>query len=457
MKQSSIHSARGFADFAPLKFVLVYLLVTFAIAVLGPVQYINFEKGLTAIFMVAVSASIICGYAIGVHSMVSFRPPSAELKSSTIRALLDASLAISLAALTFTTLYEFSSGNINTSLSGLGDAYFSGYENYERNSGNYSYSFLLYSFSLPFFLISCILGMFYFVNLSITRKLVLLTIIAGTVFVYTVGGGKQKQFGDIVIYLLVVGALKYGIHGREIGRKLVVWMLLIGAVSTLAFIGILGQRYAAINVGALNINQRSHPLMWFDLDHPTLKLLGLDYGFAFGAFTSYFSQGYYGLSLALRTEADWTFMVGSSYSLSVIAERLLGFEWQWPNTIVYQVGATTGWGETKWHTAFAHFATDFTWLGTVLLFGFFAFVYARSWLLSIRYANPFAILMFGILTVGVFFLPANNQLFHSPGSLLSLLLVVFLYSRSGHFSASNIEFSAKGSSKQAIKRSFAAR
>ena len=69
-----------------------------------------------------------------------------------------------------------------------------------------------------------------------------------------------------------------------------------------------------------------------------------------------------------------------------------------------------------------------------MLFGLLAYIYARSWLLSIRQNNPYAILMFTLITMGVFFMPANNQLFHSPGLLFTVIVVSFLYIRDGHVS-----------------------
>lgn len=438
MRDGRAYSKRGFATFLPLKITLVYILVTFTIAVLGPVQYVDFNKGRTVLFIGAVSVSIIIGYAIGTQSMASFRPPSAPRKPSRTLALFDVSLGFALLALAWAMLSTVMSGSLNTSLLLLGETYINSYEGYNRNTGVYSLTFLLYSLSLPFSLIASVWGIFYFFKLDKRRRLLTLLLVVGGLLFYVVGTGKQKQVGDVLIYLIAIGAVKYGIQRRPLGPKLVFQAVLGVIVATAAFVAILSQRYAAINVGAFNINRSAHPRMTYDIDHPIFNLFGAEYGFALSVFSSYLSQGYYGLSLALGIDGDWTRMVGFSYSLSVIFNRFLGFEWQWPKTIVYQVGATTGWGESKWHTAFSHFASDFTWPGTALLFGFFAFIYARCWLFSIRYGNPYAILMFTVMTLGMFFLPANNQLFHSPGATFSLFLVAVLYVRAGHFQFNNL-------------------
>lgn len=35
--------------------------------------------------------------------------------------------------------------------------------------------------------------------------------------------------------------------------------------------------------------------------------------------------------------------------------------------------------------------------------------------------------MFALLTLGMFFIPANNQLLHSPGALFTLVVTMVLY------------------------------
>lgn len=79
MTQARGHLGAGFAEFAPLKIALGYILVTFTIAVLGPVQYVNFEKVRAGLFVFAVLVAIAIGYAIGVHSLASIRPSFAYL------------------------------------------------------------------------------------------------------------------------------------------------------------------------------------------------------------------------------------------------------------------------------------------------------------------------------------------------------------------------------------------
>lgn len=416
-----------FAPYAPLKFFLLYLAVTLSLAAWGPIEYFMFPIGKTIIFMAAVMVALTAGYVYGVEKGVnvsrSRRPPDQAL----VRKIFDISLAISFTALAISLATSIINGQFNTDFSAIGDTYYSRYEDYERNTGNYSITFILYSFSLPFNFILFIFGFYYFISLDKIRRTLVVTFAVSSLMFYVLGSGKQKQLGDILVYLLTVLALRYGVRRMPIKLKWVLAVAVLSVAAVLAFVAVLGQRYGAIGVNVGNVNWRVLDLIYIDTTHPIFQIFGNKLGLNLSMFLTYLSQGYYGLGLALETDWHWTHFMGFSYSLSVIGNRFFGLEWEWPNTLLHQVGVTTGWGESKWHTVFTHFATDFTFPGTVILFGFFAYVYARAWLAATRYENPFAILMFSMLTMGAFFMPANNQLLHSPGALFTTIVVSMLY------------------------------
>jgi len=427
MARPARRPAALFATYAPLKFFLIYLAVTLALAVWGPTKYYMFPIGKTVLFMTAVMVAITFGYLYGAATQLPMPYKNRPGSSIFVRQLFDLSLAISLLSLIASIASAASSGQLNTDFSAIGDAYMAGYEGYERNTGNYSIVFIIYSFSLPFNFIALILGFYYFSVFGNVRRFLIAAFAIVSLLFYVLGSGKQKQLGDILIYLLTVAALKYGVRRKPIQLKWVVSIVGLGIVGLLAFVAVLGQRYSALGVDVANVNQRVLDRVFIDTSHPIFAIFGQDYGLNLSMFLSYLSQGYYGLGLALDMPWHWTYFQGFSYSISVLANRVLGVEWEWPNTLVHQVGVTTGWGESKWHTVFTHFATDFTFPGTVVLFGFFAYVYARAWRAAIRFENPFAILLFAQLTMGAFFMPANNQLLHSPGGLFTMIVITTLY------------------------------
>jgi len=416
-----------FAQYAPLKILIAYLSLTLLIAVAGPIEYYRFPIGKTVLFVTSVMALMVFGYSYGVVSKQPLASKRNIGNESFVRNFFDLSLALAFISLLISILEAAISGQLNTDFSSIGDTYSNSYAGYERNTGNYSVSFILYSLSLPFSFISFILGFYFFFQLSVARRILVVALTISSLLFYVVGSGKQKQLGDILIFLIAVAAIKYGVRRRPIQLKWIVGSVAFGLAGLMAFAALLGQRYAALGVDAGNINNRVMDRLFFDTSHPIFLIFGQEYGLNISMFLSYLSQGYYGLGLALETDWNWTHFMGFSYSISVLSNRLLGLDWEWPNTLLYQVGLTTGWGESKWHTVFTHFATDFTFPGTALLFGLFAYVYARAWISAVRFENPFSILMFALLTQGAFFIPANNQLLHTPGALFTTILVSGLY------------------------------
>lgn len=414
---------------APLYTVLAYVAVTFGLLLLGPVTYHGFNPAKTSLFLGATVFSMFIGYKLGLQTFersLSVRQPVARPPFS-ILPLFRVCLALAIAGLLVSVIQAALGGTLNLSAQEIGQAYVDGYADYERNTGTYSLTFLLYSVTLAPSFVASVWGLFYFRRLSLLLKLGVVFLIVGTLWFYTIGSGKQKQLGDTIIFVIAVGSIAYARSGRAVNFKILIPALIAAFISVIGFISILSQRYTASSIDAINIIYKAHPLQSFNLDHPIFELLGYDIGFATAILTGYLSAGYFGLSLALDTDPTWSYMIGFSYSLTVLANRFLGLPWVIDKTYPYIVGQETGWGASKWHSVFPHWASDFTFPGTVILFGFFAYVFARCWRESVEYENPFAILLYSMLVMGAFFIPANNQLFISPGSLVNVLLIVTMY------------------------------
>lgn len=412
--------------FLPLQVVCFYIAFTLFLAVFGPVFYFGFDVQKTVFYMVAMLASIIAGYVYGVRKPLPLARASSARPVNVDR-IFNISLGLSLLGLAATVLSMIASNQFNTNLSGLGSTYADYYQDYTRNSGNYSSDFIIYTLSAAPTFIATIWGLFYFKRLSFYQKLFAITVILGNLFTFTIGSGKQKELGNIIVYALAVFAIKSASKGKILTPRNLVIGVLVLVIGIFGFTFILSQRYSAISIDVTNINSHVVNLIAFDKNSFVFSLLGERWGLAMAIFLWYLSQGYFGLSLSLNTPTTWTYMVGSSYSMSVISNQLLGFPFQYYNTYPYLAGAQSGWGESHWYTVFPWFASDFGFAGTVVLFGIFSYAYARCWIEAVRYKNPFSIMLFCLLTLGAAFIPANNQLVHSPAALMTMAVVLLLY------------------------------
>lgn len=415
------------ASYYPLVFVLGYLAFCLSVSVAGPIEYDGYDKLSTTAFMMAVCTMFTVGFFLGIRTKVSVSSKYSDRQLSTaISTLFRVCFTLAIASVVVIFLKSLASGSLSFNVAQSGEAYLQSYAGYERNTGTYSFDFLLTSFfAFPTYA-ATIWGIFFFRDLSRKRKILLILMIVATILVFTVSGGKQKQFGDYLIYFLTLYFIKTVLSGRFSPKAVIVGIFVL-VTGIITFLTILSFRYSASGVSLANLNSVIHPMMYFDEQHLSVRLLGEDVGFALGMFSGYLGQGFYGLSLSLEQDFTWTAFSGSSYSWSVILNRFLGFPFMVEQSYPYIVGNTTGWGQTKWHSVYAWLASDFTFTGTVFLNGVIGYIFAQLWKEILLFKNPFSILFFCLLCVGAFYAPANNQLMHSPGGLFTLILTVFFY------------------------------
>lgn len=398
-----------------------------SLADFGPLEYDGMRAVLVFSFVVCVAVFFSLGFHLGAHS----RPPMRAIwlrsqNPAILRNTFRISVFVSTLLMSYLLLETIATGRITLSFARAADAYLNSYTDYTRNSGSYSMRFLITSLgSLPLF-IAQVYGIFYFTSLNRKTKIVIVYLFAATILVFTLGGGTQKQFGDIIIYLVAVLTARQALLGRLRASTLLKIGLLVLA-GTYVLLVLLANRYQNIGVNLDTLNGGLHPLVSYRGGSWLEETLGSQLAFPIIMFTSYLSQGYYGLSLAFEQHFTWTAFAGSSYSISVILNQLFGAPFFVEQSYPYLVGATTGWGQSKWHTVFAWLASDLTFPGVVVFMGFVGFLYGRAWIEVIRFGNPFSLLVFAMLSVGLAYAPANNQLMHSPGGLAMTFGTLILY------------------------------
>jgi hypothetical protein len=151
---------------------------------------------------------------------------------------------------------------------------------------------------------------------------------------------------------------------------------------------------------------------------------------AVGNGSSYLSQGYYGLSLALAEPFQWSYGVGHSVALTAIVKKLTGFD---VAERTYMARAQdTGWDMyEKWDSVYPWFASDVTFPGTLLLLFLIGRLLASVWADVQSGENPYALPLFVMLMVGIFYFPANDQILSMYETALAFwgLLCLWLFTR----------------------------
>ncbi|WP_224815436.1 hypothetical protein [Hasllibacter sp. MH4015] len=429
----------------PMYAAVGYLILGVTIATVGPLEYSGFLPTRVFGFILCVAVFFAVGYYLGVRAPVQRRQgATAAGNARLLRRIFNICIVLTSVVMTFELLRTIATGGLTLSFADAALSYFSAYDGYTRNTGRYSLNFIITSLVAPALFVSQILGIFYFRKIGLPAKIAVIYLLIVQILVFTLGAGKQKQFADIIIYIVTIIVANQASTGR-------LRMSVLLKAAALIFAGIyvllvlLANRYGAIGVDLATLNVNLHPLITYRYDSALEQYLGPELSFPLVMFSSYLAQGYYGLSLAFEQDFTWTAFAGSSYSVSVILNQFFGAPFMVEESYPYIVGASTGWAETKWHTVFAWLASDLTFPGVLVFMGFVGFLYGKTWREILLYRNPLSLAVFAMLNIGLAYAPANNQLMHSPGPLFTLFVVLFLYFRfRARFNAAPAELRTRG-------------
>lgn len=167
--------------------------------------------------------------------------------------------------------------------------------------------------------------------------------------------------------------------------------------------------------------------IYLDEQNPSIILLPLVGKAAVGAITSYLSQGYYGLSLALTEPFSWSYGVGNSFFFTGLTEHFTG-----PGVVsekTYPVKIEKyGWlSHNNWHSIYTWIASDLTFPGTIVFVFLIGRLFAMVWLDVLQRENPYAVPLFALLTIMLFYFPANNQVLAFPDTATAFLVILTMW------------------------------
>ena len=145
-------------------------------------------------------------------------------------------------------------------------------------------------------------------------------------------------------------------------------------------------------------------------------------------FLSYFSHGYRGLNYSLQLPFEWTYGYGGSRALNEYLHQYLHLDSMYNFTYPLRVKAVFGYDcEMSWPTAFAWWASDFSFPGVVILLFFLGKLVCKVIKDSINSYSVISISFLCQLAILVIFMPMNNQAFQARDSLIATVVLFFLW------------------------------
>jgi len=279
--------------------------------------------------------------------------------------------------------------------------------------------------------------------------LVLATALSSVIF--SVLRGTDREVFDVIIIvcasIMVLIARWCVATGATLSKVLVRRSTVIGAIAFLVVAGIAlslfadrraqrtgytpeayanGTRDAPSLAGHLNTPGGWNDVMCIreiclDPDHPLVRYVDVPKKYAVLMLTSYLTQGYYGLSLAMTQDFHSTLGLGHSPVLARTLERLMH------DNSIYERGYTfrlrsLGWSdESQWATIFPWLANDVGFPGAIAVICLLAFLWGRSWLDAVGGHDDRAAIVFCLLFQLFVYVPANNQLAQTFDGYLTLV------------------------------------
>ena len=185
---------------------------------------------------------------------------------------------------------------------------------------------------------------------------------------------------------------------------------------------------------------------YVDPNDPVLRVLPHSIQFLYIMGTSYFTQGYHGISVALRTPHQWTFGVGHSGFLMPIFGRITGvdllmrtYTYRMRNTEPYVVS------QFAWVSGYTEFANDLTFFGLIMFIGLAGAFLFVLWIDALSGKNLFAVILFIFVMMIILTLPLTNFVLNSGTNAITFYVTMILYIAS---KIKGITFNKKG--KQAL-------
>ena len=148
------------------------------------------------------------------------------------------------------------------------------------------------------------------------------------------------------------------------------------------------------------------------------------------SFSSYFTQGYYGMSQALTL--DWVPMYGVGNSMFLV--DLISDHFTDIDQYTYQVRMEPmGWdSDIQWHSMYTWLANDVSFFGVVLVMLLIGMLFGAMFKDAIASGNPFAKMSIFYFMLMLIFIPCNNQLAQRADTLFSFLLLILCWILSHH-------------------------
>lgn len=283
-------------------------------------------------------------------------------------------------------------------------------------SGERFYIPLVRAIVMPFFFAAVGYGLLNFRELSFFRKVLLLAGLLCPVNLSLLRG-TDKEIADLIVivsgFMLIANCRKTESAQQAIffgggNAKRLILILVFVFVFFLFFILFSHRKLERLG-GDVDFCI-VHGLICADYSGGVLSSLPDFLAFGIAMVSSYLTNGYYGLSLALELPFEPAYGLGHSSALLSLYERISGGTTLFESTYTARL-SELGWDHRYyWSSLYTSLANDVHFSGALIIVGLLARWFRQAWLDAVYAHDDLAAVVFVLLCIAFFYLPANNQL-----------------------------------------------
>lgn len=416
--KSSIRANSNFAlNLLPVKIGLIYLIVTFALFLAWPINWLIYDP---ESWIIVISYVSVCFASLGLAFWYASSLNAKYFVESHWWNWLIPSGAILAVLILFPQSYIYTDRwpwEVFEALNDQGRSYANLQEQLLLTEDDRLPLVVIRFFIAPLIFGVLPLGILKWKRLNnFTRSLVILTILSTLIF--SILRGTDREFADVFIIgssALLVVAGRQSTQGFSVIKYLrLYWkpalaVVAFTLVATSLFIDRKSDRVGGYETRTTVCANESR--VCANIDAPGISWLPLSQRFGLSFFILSTTSGYYGLSLALEKDFEPTYFVGHSPASLAVYELISGDQQMATRTFTYR-NAYDGWSEENyWSSLITWIANDVGFVGAIFVLSLLGFGWGRSWIAATKSVNDAAAVLFCQFMLIVFYLPANNQVF----------------------------------------------
>ncbi|ELC8453848.1 hypothetical protein H8J87_12570 [Clostridium perfringens] len=305
-------------------------------------------------------------------------------------------------------------------LGDVGDLYFSTRE--YRTSASKLIEYIRIIFS-PILAMYIPLTIYMWKKLSVKYRVIAIISIP-YIMLISAGQGQNKGIFDVFIILIAIIpiiAFKNNIKikiSKKIRNLILIFCMLFIIFSFFS------NNISSRTNGSL-YNARTQ--VYADMNSGIMKIIPENLKYGFAQMSSYLTQGYYGMALALELDFEPMYGVGSSRFITENFVQLFNKpeirDMTYPaRTKIY------GWDpDIVWSSAYPWIASDISFYGIPILLIIFGALISMTWKESIYNNNFISCIYYTQLIIIALYLPANNQMFQNPESFFGFFVLTIIW------------------------------